>query len=164
MNQPKIIAFMQNPWFTIETPRTVVDKYKTDQEFHKRILLETMSGQRLINAFGPTVFHAIHWDNVAPEAAPEADGETEIDPSHVEKVISVIEPDLIITFGNLAKSALKNSILAEDIHVMNCHHPNARYKTAGDLGEFAIRVSEWCDQWRIDTARDDYKKKGYGKK
>ena len=149
MNHPKITAFMQNPWFSPGTRPEIIDRYKTDQEFHRRLLAQTMSGGRLLNAFGPEMFNRIHWDNVAPNAAVEAAGETDLDMNHVESVIEKTAPNLIITFGKLAEEAMEKSILAVTIDYMVCHHPNARGKTAGDLGQFAVEVEAWCNDWRV---------------
>ena len=102
-----------------------------------------------MSAFGPYWFNKIHWDNVAPKAAVEAAGETDVDPDHVEQIIAEVKPDLIITFGKLAEKAIGNSILADRIDFMCCHHPNARGYTMGDLGEFAIRVNEWVEAWKL---------------
>lgn len=150
MRTHKIVAFMQNPWFPVGTKREHVDRYRTDQEFHRRLLACTMSGTRLLQAFGPHMFEMIHWDNVAPEAAVEASGKTDVNPDHVEKVISEVEPELIISFGKLAEEALDNSILAENIPYMCCHHPNARGHTQAELQEFAISVCSKLEQMELE--------------
>lgn len=151
MNHPTILAFMQNPWFPVGTARTHIDRYLTDQEFHRRVLAGSMSGGRLKDAFGPDMFNRIWWDNVAPEAATFAAGQMEIDFDHVERVIERVKPDLILTFGNLAERAIVSSIQAADMLYMPCHHPNARHRTSADLADFAIRVASWVDEWRVTT-------------
>jgi hypothetical protein len=149
MREPKILAFMQNPWFTPGTSKEIIDKYRTDQEFHRRLLARCMSGNRLLTAFGSTMFNRIWWDNVAPTAAIEAAGITDVDPIHVETVITDQKPDLILTFGKLAEQVLDGSIVAHDIDYLCCHHPNARGKSMIDLAQFAVEVEEWCNNWRI---------------
>ena len=149
MNEPNILAFMQNPWFPEGTKPEIIDKYRTDQEFHQRLLVRTMSGGRLLQAFGPSMFSSIHWDNVAPTAAVEAAGKEDVDMEHVEKVISTIKPDVILVFGKHAEETLEDSIQRGEIPVLVCHHPNARGKTMGDLAQFAIEVCLWMDQWRL---------------
>lgn len=156
MRDPTIIAFMQNPWFEPGTPRDHVHKYRTDQEFHQKILAETMSGRRLRDAFGPTMFKSMWWDNVAPEAAEEASGVTPVDQDHVNEVITKVKPDLVVTFGNIATEAVRKTLSGENLPVLECHHPNARHRTAADLCEFAIRVSEWCDTWKINKTKEEY--------
>jgi hypothetical protein len=145
----KILAFMQNPWFPPSTRREYVDRYRTDQEFHKYLLARTMSGQRLLQAFGPEMFDSIHWDNVAPEAAEEASGKTDIDHEHVERVILHVMPDLIISFGKLAEEALDGSIYAIKIPYMCCHHPNARGYTMADLAQFAVDVQQKIEEMKL---------------
>jgi uracil-DNA glycosylase len=138
----KILVFLQNPWFPPGTAKQHIDRYTTDQEFHRRLLAGTMTGQRLRQAFGETMFRDIWWDNVAPAAAEVSTGVTEIDEEHVERVIKQVKPDLIISFGKLAEDALDGSIAAEPIPYMCCHHPNARHKTTQDLCEFAVEVQQ----------------------
>ncbi len=64
-----VVAFLQNPWFPPGTRKGVVDRYTLDQDFHKRLLANTMSGRRLLQAFGQEDFKKIWWDNVSPEPA-----------------------------------------------------------------------------------------------
>ena len=147
----KVLAFMQNPWFPVDTKKEHVDRYITDQEFHQRILARSMSGGRLLQAFGPTMFGKIWWDNVAPAAAVEAAGKTDIDMIHVERIISEVKPGLILTFGNLAKDALEDSIQGDKIPRLHCHHPNARHKTMADLGQFGVEVSAWLEERHMEA-------------
>lgn len=140
----KILAFLQNPWFPPGTKKEHIDRYTTDQEFHQRLLSRTMSGQRLLNAFGAGMFARIWWDNVSPEAAEEASGKTEIDMRHVEKVIDEQSPDLILCFGKPAQEAVDKAAGAITRKILYCHHPNARYKTQDDLNKFAQEVWDYC--------------------
>lgn len=149
MKDPTILAFMQNAWFPAGTSKEAIDKYKTDQEFHRRLLARTMSGGRLLSAFGPDMYNRIWWDNVSQAHTEEADGVAPIDMEHVERCIMTVKPDVIIGFGRLAEMALDSSLFAMDIDYFICHHPNARHRTAADLSDFAILIQQWCDQWRI---------------
>jgi len=135
----KIVAFMQNPWFPPGTQKRHVELYNTDQDFHRTLLANTMSGKRLKQAF-KSMFDQIYWDNVAPAAAEEACGKTDVDIEWVEKVIAQQRPDLILTFGTLAKDALAEAIVPTACRVMSCHHPNARFRTQADLDTFAGEV------------------------
>lgn len=138
-----IVGFMQNPWFPDGTPQEHIRMYRYNQEFHKKILVNSMSGQRLKQAFGDEMFERIWWDNVAPEAATEAKGKTDVDMQHVEAIIKIRDPQLILTFGKMATDAIKQSIGAIRRKVMECHHPNARYKTQSELDAFAVQVHQW---------------------
>lgn len=132
----KIVAFLQSPSQTIfpeDTPAHILDKYRDDQEYHRRMLKQSMTGNRLYQAFGP-LYDEIVWDNVAPK--------DEVDHAHIDRVIAESEPELILTFGEVAKEAVSNSIMAIKIKTMACHHPNARFRTQNDLDEFAVQVRE----------------------
>lgn len=146
----KILALMQNPWFPPGTNKEHIDRYRTDQEFHRWLLARTMSGARLLQAFGPAMFAQIHWDNVAPEAAVEAAGVTDKDPDYVERLIHELRPDLIISFGRLAEEVLDGSILAVNIPYMCCHHPNARGQTQQDLADFAVEVQQKIEEMKLE--------------
>jgi len=137
-----IVAFMQNPWFPPGTQREVIDRYKTDQEFHRRLLRETMSGYRLHQAFGD-LFDRIHWDNVAPEAVDHPKKRSPVNVKHVDNVILTVKPNLILTFGEVAREAIADSIAAIRIKTMYCHHPNARYKFQADLDYFGQQVWDY---------------------
>lgn len=151
MREPTIVAFMQNAWFPAGTAKSLVHRYATDQDFHKFLLKRTMSGGRLLSAFGPDMFNRIWWDNVSQAHTEEADGIAPIDMEHVERVLVTIRPHVVLGFGRLAEKALDSSIFAMDIDYFICHHPNARHKTASDLADFAVLIQQWCDQWRIRT-------------
>lgn len=154
MKHPKILAFMQNAWFPPGTERGIIERYQTDQEFHRRLLAMTMSGGRLLSAFGHDMYNQIWWDNVSPTHTETPSGLSAADMQHVELTIKTYQPDVIITFGKSAEEALDQSIMAMDIDYMCCHHPNARHKTSADLADFAIQVAEWCDTWRIKNHDD----------
>lgn len=151
----KIVAFMQNPWFPAGTPKEKIHAYKTIQTYHQDVLKETMSGNRLIQAFGEEMFRRIWWDNVAPEAADEPKKKTPVDMKHVEAIIAVQKPDLILTFGDVAEKALKASVTTVNIHMMHCHHPNARYKMQSDLDQFAWQVWDFVN---LHDRKDEFTK------
>ena len=137
-----IVAFMQNPWFPPGTDKELIYQYKTQQEVHRKLLKETMSGYRLHQAFGE-LFDRIHWDNVAPEAVDHPKKRSPVEIAHVEKVIKTVKPNLILTFGEVAKEAIADSIAAIQIKTMACHHPNARYRFQADLDYFAQQVWDY---------------------
>jgi hypothetical protein len=159
VRDPTLLAFMQNPWFPPGTSKGIIDRYLTDQAFHRKLLSRTMSGNRLVQAFGSDMFNRIWWDNVAPKHSEESSGMTAIEATHVERVIQQVKPDMILTFGTLAEQAVLNSLAAEDLLYLPCHHPNARGKSMQDLSDFAIQVIQWCDQWKVEqTINYKYKK------
>lgn len=149
MSEIKIVAFMQNPWFPEGTQKHHLDRYTTDQEFHRRVLANTVSGRRLLESFGHPFFDRIWWDNVCPKATHRPDGQGTVDMMHVERVISEQDPDLILTFGTLASEALQRSAGAIRRKVMHCHHPNARHRTQREMSDFAITVMQWVREQEI---------------
>ena len=118
----------------------VVDKYKTEQEFHRKLLSQSMSGARLKVAFGGYWFEQIWWDNANPNIADYLNGRLDPSVPHIERVVMEQKPTLIITFGRQAEIGLSMSVASIKIKVMSCHHPNARYKTQVDLDNFAQTV------------------------
>lgn len=137
----RILAFMQNPWFREGTPDEWILRYRDDQEFHRRILARSMSGSRLVKAFGKESYDRIHWDNVNWRAASVANGILPPDMDHIAGIIYKIDPQLIICFGRVAL----NGLTAHDpaCPVWGCHHPNARGKTQHDLNVFAQMVHDF---------------------
>lgn len=139
----KIVAFLQNPWFPAGTKPDHISLYRTDQEFHQKLLRQTMTGNRLVMSFGDELFKRIWWDNAAPSAVDHPRKRSPINMIHVESVINTQSPDLIIAFGELAKEAIDLSVEAMRKKVMYCHHPNARFKTQSDLDAFAQEVMDY---------------------
>lgn len=137
-----IVAFLQNPWFPPGTDKELIYAYKTKQEVHRKLLKETMTGYRLHQAFG-SLYDEIHWDNVAPEAVDHPKKTSPVDMQHVEGIISVLRPNLILTFGEVARQAIESSIAAIKTKTMACHHPNARYRFQADLDYFAQQVWDY---------------------
>lgn len=145
---PVILAFMQNAYFPEGTDPRHIKRYIDDQDFHKRVLKESMSGGRLYQAFAE-LYEQIWWDNVSTHVAHYAGGKGEIDWAHTEGLIKRLKPDLILAIGNLAYDAVHDSIQRGETPYMRCHHPNARHKTLADLCDFAQSVREWVSTWRL---------------
>lgn len=136
----KILAFLLSPsdsLFYEGTANWIIEKYRDDLDYHRMRLKESMTGRRLYEAFGD-LFDVIIWDNVNPYPATDFP-----DQKHIGKVIAKHSPDLIITFGETAKKAIYNSTAWLDKPTMNCHHPNARYRTQSDLNTFALEVRNY---------------------
>ena len=150
----RVVAFMQNPWFQSDTDPAIIEMYRTNQEFHRRFLAQSMSGRRLMQAFGP-LYGEIWWDNASPDHVDEASGEQPASARHVEAVILDIRPALILTFGRVAERAVWECTAAIPIMVMDCHHPNARHKTQDDLNRFADKVRVWLKVHEHDARIKD---------
>ena len=131
----KVLAFMMTPNSGLLPTKEDVDRYMTDQVFHQKILLQSMSGIRLRQAFGP-YFNEIWWDNVDPRG-------TGVDIRHIDRVIAEQRPDLVLTFGKYADEPVNKSVMVIRLKCMSCHHPNARFKSQADLDNFAQGVRTW---------------------
>jgi hypothetical protein len=144
----KIVAFMQNCWFPPGTDQRHIDKYHQDQDFHRRVLAMSMSGKRLVTAFG-WLYDRIWWDNASKSCATVASGRYGFDLVHMRSVLKRQSPKLVITFGAIAGNGV---MLLDDDPICNpsyehlsCHHPNARHKTQQDLNDFAALVWRWIE-------------------
>jgi len=146
-----IVAFLTRSWLPEGTEKELIYAYKTKQEVHRQILRTTATGYRLVQAFGDKMFNRIHWDNVCPEVTDHPRKRSPVEIKHVESVITVLRPHLILTFGEIANEAIKESVAAIRTKVMACHHPNARYKYQVDLDMFAQRVWDYV----LLTERED---------
>lgn len=139
-----IVAFLQNPWFPEGTAERHIIAYRDDQKFHQRLLEGTMSGGRLVKAFGE-LFERIHWDNTNWRPAWKANGREDPDYNHMKDVILRKQPQIVLCFGNQARDSVQviRHLIPVGLwpkHVMACHHPNARFKTQKDLDNFADKV------------------------
>lgn len=153
----KIVAFLQNPWFKPETVSARhLEMYRTDPVFHRMVLARSMTGRRLVKAFG-ALYDEIHWDNASPAHADVAPGRTPPDYTHIGQVVWVQRPQMILTFGRVAELAVQetseiphNEEVFKDVDlVWSCHHPNARHQTQADLNLFAWKVIAYANQHGI---------------
>ncbi len=138
----EIVAFLQNPWFPMDTADRHILLYRDDQDFHRRLLVQTMTGRRLYEAFGDW-FAQIHWDNANWRPVWMPGGKQSFDPFWMSSVIGTQKPKLIITFGREAQMGLDAITWPHGDEIpdfLYCHHPNARFKTQADLAMFALKV------------------------
>lgn len=146
----KILAFLQNPWFRKGTSQHHIEMYRDNQDFHHRVLSLSMTGKRLVRAFGE-LYPLIHWDNTNWRPSSQASGREESDYTHMMTVLARILPDIVLAFGNQAIEAChyikSHDMMPEHIIILNCHHPNARHRTQEHLNQFAELVRKYsCTQ------------------
>lgn len=142
----EIVAFLQNPWFPAGTAERHILHYRDDQDFHQRLLLDTMTGKRLEKSWGEEWFEAIHWDNANWRTAWMPDGRQKYDIQWMESVLEARKPRLILCYGREAEQgmdALERERQAHWARVMACHHPNARGKMQADLNKFADEAKQY---------------------
>lgn len=144
-----VVAFMQNPWWKSGARRARARRYNSDQAYHKRVLLLSMSGRRLMRAFGRREYWAIWWENASLQYENFHGYNPGYDLRHILKVLREQRPGVVLTFGNVAREGVRvavDEVLRWDerrMRVMGCHHPNARHRTQADLDEFARKVKNY---------------------
>jgi hypothetical protein len=138
----KIVAFLESPSGAVLTTKEF-ERYQHDQVWHRQMLRQSMSGNRLYQAFGD-LYEKIWWDNVAPKG-------NFPDGKHIDDVIREQKPDLILTFGGIARDALDDSIGAINIERMDCHHPNARHRSQADLDHFAMIIRVKMREFNLEV-------------
>ena len=61
-----IVVFLQNSYFSPDTPTSDMLKFQHDHEYRREQLAKSMTGSRLKKALGDA-FWSIWWDNANPE-------------------------------------------------------------------------------------------------
>lgn len=128
-----IVAFLQNPWFRPGTSQQVIQMYRDDQVFHRRILMGSISGAKLYAALGAELYAHIHWDNASWAPGNTRSSATPTDMSHVRRVISEIRPRLIVCFGKQARTAVRAAFEHPWYDVIEFPHPNKYGLTKDDV-------------------------------
>lgn len=136
-----IVAFLQNPWFPAHTHPTLVAKYRDRQDFHKRILGASMTGKRLIAAFGD-MYDKIHWDNANWRHTSVANGKMPADPEHIARTLIMHQPEVVLAFGAVAREALEPLVCTYNFILLACPHPSAFGNTSGNLTILAKKIRE----------------------
>jgi len=109
-----ILAFMQNMWVrNPERVKRAIERTPVeDRERFRSLLIERflfagcLTGRRLKATFGEELCDRIIWDEASPEIA--GDPKTVCPPceKHILAVIARHKPDVIITFGKVAGTAV----------------------------------------------------------
>ncbi len=134
-----VVAFLQNCWFRPGTNPELIRRYLTDQKFRRIILARSMSGRRLLRAFGGPDYRRIWWDNASEYVANTSPGKADASPDHMARVVQQTSPRAIVCFGQVALQGIQ-ALQRSWIHELPCHyfpHPNARGLTQFQLDEFA---------------------------
>lgn len=84
------LAFMESPNSDVVDDYDK-DKYQHDQEYHRTILLQTMSGRRLHKVTGKDLFDMIYWDNASP-----IPGSRTADLEHMGIVMRRLKPKCVL--------------------------------------------------------------------
>lgn len=144
----KVVAFLQNCWFPPDTPRVIINRYLTDEKYRRIVLSRSMSGKRLVRAFGP-YYNEIWWDNASVNVADRPQGRFPHNITHMSSVIQAVRPLAIVCLGSVALQGIReinNTLEGQATYAYNgercvpyhyCPHPNARGITQAQLNEFA---------------------------
>lgn len=107
------LAFLQNQWFRDPARvarlinRTPHDKTKFRRKLIQYALFAgCLTGRRIKKAFGAHT-DLIVWEEASKEIASKASGSFPPDYAHIGTTITEFNPDVIITFGNIATNAVK---------------------------------------------------------
>jgi hypothetical protein len=147
--QYQIVAFLQNPWFKPGISQRHIEMYTNDQDFHRRVLAQSMSGKRLMQAFGEW-YDRVWWDNANPVPVFQASGRQDANIYHMMGVITRVSPKIVMTVGEQAYAGMQ--IIEKMEHEVrlpyyirfHCHHPNARGRTQSDLDKIAKTVIDYA--------------------
>lgn len=137
MNELKILAFMQNMW--VKDPAKVqksLDRWKDKPEFWNNMVKTLLfagclTGRNIKKAFGQDLALSIIWDETTKEIADNPKYVPKADLEHMRNTILRVRPDVIITFGKNAESALEKIILNKNVfyhiripkHIFHAPHP-----------------------------------------
>ncbi len=137
----KIVAFLQNPYFRPGNDPRLIEKYRMDPEFHRRVLLMSATGRALYAAFGPKLYHEIIWDNANPKHGHTRNAMLPADVSHMEITIMLHDPDLILCFGKQAQMGMSKLMGKPSWpNVLFAPHPMARGSAADHLRDIVKKV------------------------
>ena len=143
----KIVAFLQNAWFSPGTRDEYISRYLSDDDFHRRVLARGYSGRRILRICGEKIFQKIVWQNVSLEVGAKSDHCGKPDLEHVKSVMYRHKPDLILTFGSVALGAL-NFLYSQgriNVPIFSTKHPNARHFPDAELTKFFEQVVLFID-------------------
>lgn len=146
----KIVAFLQNPWFRSNTDPRLIEKYRVDPEFHRRVLLMSATGHALYAAFGPKLYHEIIWDNANPRHGHTRRAALPADVDHMKIILTLHRPDIILCFGRQAQMGM-NKLMNRRVvpfshatvawpNVMFAPHPMAHGSAVSHLNDIVKKV------------------------
>lgn len=143
----EVVLFLQNPWFPLDTPPEVIQRYANDVEFRKQQLATTMTGRRLIAMFGAEWYAGMWIDNANPQATDHSRGWRPANHTHMANVILAQLPHVVVTMGLTAKHGFEvlrktgtHTRYFSTITHLHCNHPNAMGITMDVLESFGLMV------------------------
>lgn len=132
----KITAFMQNQWFNDPARvERMMERAKKDGiywDYRSRVIEYALfagckSGKILKQVFGEEICEAIHWEEASPKCGGHSSSCFPADLAHMQEVIKLTEPQIILSFGKISRDALKE--LKPSAILIFAPHPAARHNT-----------------------------------
>lgn len=134
----KIVAFLQNAW----SPVYAGGLWPRDSWL--RALERSRSGQR-ISVFRNAAVGVEWWfDNTTPIVGDTPDSVVPADAEHIRTVLAAQAPDVVVTFGRLAKIAVAKIATVPIVSVPHPAHrlvTNALYRRAGKMISGGVAAS-----------------------
>lgn len=134
----RVVAFLQNCWFPPGTPAIITNRYLNDPKYRRVVLSRTMSGRRLVRAFG-IYYNEIWWDNASQAIGEFPQSRHPADIRHMSRVIEENAPLTVLAFGRVAADGIMELQHGRGVS-LEWHfspHPNARGITQFQLDNFA---------------------------
>lgn len=126
----KTLGIMQNQWFKDpEWAKSLMQKY-AERGKPRHIFIRDMlffscfTGKKLLKTFGEDLCDYIIWEEVSPKISSHSSSSFPPDIEHLKSILKEHNPDVVITFGKIAKNGLSNVSFTGT--VINCPHPAAR--------------------------------------
>lgn len=143
----KMLAFLQNPWFKPGTDERMIQLYRDNPEFHRRVLAMSATGRALKKMFG-RLYDEIIWDNASPAHGEMRDAVSPPDIHHIAGVVARERPDVVLLFGRqaeigwdqMAEATGLYSFPDYHVNVLRAPHPMARGSVNDHLKKIAIQV------------------------
>jgi hypothetical protein len=136
----KTVAFLQNMW--VKNPYHVKRRIELyGENYRRRVLKYSLfagcpTGRRIKQAFGEELVKQIIWEETTREIAGDPRTTFPPDLMHMSNVLMDENPAIVITFGEIARTAMLVAarLVAQDrprFHIVKLPHPAARQKDVG---------------------------------
>ena len=126
-----VLGLLQNQW--AHNPAAVTAMFARHPDRRSTLiwymLARSLSGRRLCRAFGDWVDRII-WENASPMVATRSDHRMVADVDHVNRRLTEIQPDVVLTLGKSAAEAIIVSCWSG--MTINAPHPAARFPDIHD--------------------------------
>ena len=145
-----VLAFLQNPWFKPGTNPEIIERYREDADFRRKILAMSATGRALRDAFGP-LYQKIIWDNASYESGESREHMAKPDFLYMARRVALVRPDVILLFGGQAQLGWDRVCSMPDFSGLACRrvvlrapHPMARGSYKEHLSAISTEVRRLC--------------------